>query len=141
MWTCPKCLTKIDKTFDVCWQCGTNVDGVEDPNFVRADDAEPIADSPDVNTLEVPTQGPWGHGVVPVEAYTAESRTQAHFLADELNQIGIVAVADSHEPNESLGGYSALPKVWVRAEDYAKARLWLDGYEMIHRERHPADDV
>jgi hypothetical protein len=141
MWTCPKCQTKIDPSLDVCWQCGTDVDGVEDPSFVRADDAPVIVDPTDVNNIEVPTEGPWGHGVVPVEAYTAESRAQAHFLADELCQIGIIAVAESHEPAESLGGYSALPKVWVRAEDYPRARLWLEGYEMIQRERHPADDV
>ena len=23
MWTCPKCGTKVDPSFDVCWACGT----------------------------------------------------------------------------------------------------------------------
>ena len=70
----------------------------------------------------------------------AEDRMQAHFLAEELTRIGIPAVADSHEPNELLGGLDALPKIWVRAEDYDKARSWLGGYEMTLREGHPARD-
>ena len=37
MWTCPKCGTKVDPSFDVCWNCGTLADGVEDPTFVPAD--------------------------------------------------------------------------------------------------------
>src|SRR5262249_35113988 len=34
MWTCPKCSKKIDDTFEICWACGTSVDGVEDPHFL-----------------------------------------------------------------------------------------------------------
>ncbi|HEX8200919.1 MAG TPA: DUF2007 domain-containing protein, partial [Isosphaeraceae bacterium] len=44
MWTCPKCGTKVDPAFEVCWQCGTSADGVEDLKFVHADDAAPIRD-------------------------------------------------------------------------------------------------
>ena len=46
MWTCPKCHAKVDPSFEVCWKCGTTPDGVEDPTFVRADDAGPIEDPP-----------------------------------------------------------------------------------------------
>ena len=148
MWTCPKCQTKVDASFEVCWQCGTTVDGVEDPSFVVADEAEPIVEPPVTDesmttmpTVEATTKpNPWGPDVEPVECYTAEDRVQAHFLAEELTRIGIPAVADTHEPNESFGGMLALPKIWVRHEDYARARVWLDGYEMIHREQHPARD-
>ena len=38
MWTCPKCAKKVDDTFEICWSCGTSVDGVEDPHFL--DDAD-----------------------------------------------------------------------------------------------------
>ena len=44
MWKCPKCQTKVDDSFEVCWSCGTTPDGIEDPNFVTADEAEPIDD-------------------------------------------------------------------------------------------------
>ena len=44
MWTCPKCGAKVDPSFEVCWQCGTTREGVEDPNFVRADETPPIED-------------------------------------------------------------------------------------------------
>jgi hypothetical protein len=148
MWTCPKCHTKVDPAFEVCWQCGTTIDGIEDPTFVRADDAAPINEPPvteealaTVPVVERTTPpNPWGPDVEPVECYRAEDRMQAHFLAEELTKIGIPAVADSHEPNESLGGMGSLPKVWVRTEDFARARLWLEGYELIHREQHPARD-
>lgn len=148
MWTCPKCRAKVDPSFEVCWQCGTSADGVEDPTFVVADDLGAI-DDPPVTDEGRPTaeavgamtpSEPFGPDVEAVEAYTAEDRMQAHFLADELTSQGIPAVADSHEPNESFGGLLALPRVWVRAEDLDKARAWLAGYEAVHREKHPAAD-
>lgn len=148
MWTCPKCHAKVDPSFEVCWQCGTAADGTEDLSFVRADDAGPI-DGPPVTeeglanlplVEQTTPPNPWGPDVEPVVCYTAEDRIQAHFLADELSKIGIPAVADSHEPNETFGGISSLPRVWVRTEDFPRARVWLDGFEMIHREQHPARD-
>ena len=39
MWTCPKCGSQVDPSFDVCWNCGTTPEGVEDPTFVKADEA------------------------------------------------------------------------------------------------------
>ncbi len=33
MWSCPKCRQKVDDQFEVCWKCGTTLDGVEDPEF------------------------------------------------------------------------------------------------------------
>jgi Double zinc ribbon len=38
-WNCPKCRSLVDPDFDVCWNCGTTADGVEDPHFVREEDA------------------------------------------------------------------------------------------------------
>ncbi|GEM_PF-1517613 len=35
MWTCPKCSKKVDDTFEICWSCGTSIDGVEDPHFLE----------------------------------------------------------------------------------------------------------
>jgi hypothetical protein len=148
MWTCPKCHAKVDASFEVCWQCGTSADGLEDPTFVRADDAPPIEDPPvtEEGLSNLPLVGattparPFGPDVEVVEAYRAEDRMQAHFLAGELTGQGIPAVADSHEPNETLGGLRELPRVWVRAEDLEAARGWLAGYEAAQRETHPARD-
>lgn len=148
MWNCPLCTAEVDPEFEVCWQCGGSREGVPDPTFVRADDAGPI-DGPPVTedalgaasvVAEVSDANPFGPDVEPVVAYTAEDRMQAHFLAQELNAMGIPAAADLHEPNESLGGMGSLPKVYVRAEDYDKARTWLAGYEATQREGHPARD-
>jgi hypothetical protein len=33
VWTCPKCATEVEDSFEVCWQCGTALDGTEDPGF------------------------------------------------------------------------------------------------------------
>jgi hypothetical protein len=38
MWQCVKCREKLENSFDVCWNCGTSKDGVEDPDFRKADD-------------------------------------------------------------------------------------------------------
>src|SRR4051794_799306 len=46
MWTCPKCREKVDESFEVCWSCGTTPEGIEDPDFVTTDEAEPIEDPP-----------------------------------------------------------------------------------------------
>ena len=35
-WTCPKCRTEVDGGLEVCWACGTTVEGVEDPDFQSA---------------------------------------------------------------------------------------------------------
>lgn len=38
MWQCAKCRETVGDSFDVCWNCGTSGEGVEDPNFLKADD-------------------------------------------------------------------------------------------------------
>ena len=43
MWRCPKCRETVGKSFEVCWQCGTSRDGLENPDFpVEADDVDRI---------------------------------------------------------------------------------------------------
>lgn len=41
MWTCEQCETQIGDPFDVCWNCGTDVDGVVEPGFRHADHSLP----------------------------------------------------------------------------------------------------
>ncbi len=135
MWTCPKCHSKVDPSFEVCWSCGTSADGVEDPTFVKADDSGPIEDGPVAPGLDL-REDEAGVGDLPepirgdlVEAYRALDLMEATFLADQLNQAGIQAVSDTHDLHDALGTMEGGPKVWVRAEDLPKARGWLETYD------------
>jgi hypothetical protein len=38
MWECAKCREKLEDGFDVCWNCGTSKEGLEDPDFRKADE-------------------------------------------------------------------------------------------------------
>lgn len=40
MWTCQKCNETHEDSFDVCWNCGTSKDGVQDPAFPRIDEKQ-----------------------------------------------------------------------------------------------------
>ncbi len=133
MWTCPKCETKVDPSFDVCWNCGTRSDGVEDPTFVKADDESgPIAGGPLTPELELKEET----GELPeplkgdlVEAYLALDLMEATFLADQLNAAGIHAVSDTYDLHDALGSMDSGPRVWVRADDLPQARAWLATYD------------
>src|SRR6185369_10477542 len=41
MWKCIKCRERIGDDLDVCWNCGASRDGIEDPDFRKADDFVP----------------------------------------------------------------------------------------------------
>ena len=45
-WICSKCGVEVTGKFEVCWHCGTDVDGVEDPDFHPVD-AQPEIARPD----------------------------------------------------------------------------------------------
>jgi hypothetical protein len=134
MWTCPKCGSKVDPSFEVCWSCGTSADGVEDPSFVPADE-EPAGPAQSPLDLDMPE----GDQPIPVplnpdagelvEAYQALDLMQAKFLADRLTEQGMPAVADTHDMHDALGSLSSGPRVWVRAGDLGRARTWLEDYE------------
>lgn len=139
MWTCPKCHTKVDPSFEVCWNCGTTADGVEDPTFVASDAASANEDPLDMDM-------PLGEGPLPdpsnplggdlVEAYWALDLMQAKFLADQLSEQGIPAVSDTHDMHDALGSMSSGPRVWVRAEDLPRAKQWLDAYDERVKAEH-----
>jgi hypothetical protein len=133
MWTCPKCQTQVDPSFDVCWNCGTRSDGVEDPTFVKADDEGPIAGEPLTPELNVDPVVAAGELAEPVgdlvEAYFALDLMEATFLADELKAAGIWAVSDTYDLHDALGSMDSGPRVWVRALDLRRAKEWLEAYE------------
>jgi hypothetical protein len=142
MWTCPKCGTKVDPSFEVCWKCGTTADGVEDPTFVASDDESA---KPSPLDLDMPQ----GEAPIPelpepledlVEAYWAIDLLQAKFLADRLTEAGMPAVSDTHDMHDSLGSMSSMPRVWVRAADLPRARAWLDEFDAKYKAEHGEPD-
>src|SRR5262245_51376234 len=54
MWKCSKCLEAVDDGFEVCWNCGTSREGIEDPEFRRAEQirAEELESVPPSSALE-----------------------------------------------------------------------------------------
>ncbi len=143
MWTCPKCGSKVDDTFEVCWKCGTTADGVEDPNFVSADQAGPI-DDPRYDPIAIP-EGPvksrWSevvgeHSDDLVSCYQAYSLMEAKFLADQLNEMGIPAMSDTLDLQDALGTMEGNPRVYCRARDFPRARTWLIEYDRRRKTEH-----
>jgi hypothetical protein len=144
MWTCPKCGSKVDPSFDVCWSCGTSRDGVEDPTFVRADDVPPSESPLDLDMAD--GDEPLPEALDPsaadlVECYWAMDLMQAKFLADQLTEQGIPAISDTHDMHDALGSMSSGPRVWVRAEDLTRARAWLGAYDEQNKAEHGRPDA
>jgi hypothetical protein len=139
MWTCPKCGATMEDAFDACWQCGTSIEGVEDPTFVRADDAPPIVDPNDYLRLdpgkdllndeldELPAPP-----LELVACYVTNSTTEAKFVLDQLANEGIVAALE----NSNHGGYGITPaRVVIRAKDVPRAHLWVEQYKERRKAR------
>lgn len=42
MWTCRKCSAEVEDNFEICWSCGTSVDGAQDPGFRRFERDEDV---------------------------------------------------------------------------------------------------
>ncbi len=96
MWRCPNCHSKVDDSLEVCWSCGATLEGVEDPNFVMADEADPIAieEFPKGTAVDDPLAG-FAATPMPdlVECYMASNTIEARFIADELMEQDIPAIA------------------------------------------------
>ena len=148
MWQCPKCRSKVDDSFDVCWSCGTTPDGVEDPDFVTADEADPIQDEElaEGADLDDPLADFAGTPLPDlVECYMASNTIEAKFIADQLMEQGIPAIADKININLVMGGFQPQlwgygPKVRVRPDDLSKAQAWLKFYEQRRKSRQDEKD-
>ncbi|HEU5117244.1 MAG TPA: hypothetical protein VFT74_11315 [Isosphaeraceae bacterium] len=144
MWTCEKCGSKIDPSFDVCWKCGTSREGVEDPTFVTADEASPIQDSrydpiavPDESIKSRWSEVVGDHQHDLVSCYQALSVQEAMFLANQLSDNGIPSMSDTIDMQDALGTWEGNPRVYCRAGDYPRARVWLAEYERKKQTDHP----
>jgi hypothetical protein len=138
VWTCSKCATRIDPAFDVCWRCGTSSDGVEDPDFVSADEAEPI-DDPIVDHPALPDEFDDGDRFAADESeaplnlvacFTPDTQSvaEAKFVADQLLAEGIPATVEN--THSAKVGWC---RVVVRADDLERARRWVEEYEERRR--------
>ena len=89
MWTCPKCGEEVEDGFEVCWSCGTSIDGAEDKGFdperdgVLADEEyQAMRAAREVNLVTVATF--WSAP----EAHVVRSRLEAEgiraYVMDEL---------------------------------------------------------
>jgi hypothetical protein len=125
MWTCPKCQADVEDQFEICWSCGSNREGVTDPNFVREEDAaaaEGAPDRPDLVTV--------ARFLTPGEAHLLRSRLEAEgieaFVEGELTSTAWGA--------DVLGG----SEVQVAEKDLARAQQI---YEIVgHHEPRPDDE-
>ena len=143
MWRCPKCRSKVDDSFEVCWSCGTTPEGVEDPDFVTADEAEPIEDpSADLDSDMDDPFGDFAGTRLPelVECYMAANTIEAKFIADRLTEESIPALADRQDINMVMGGlrpemWGYGPKVRIRPKDLPRAKAWLEAYEQRRESR------
>ena len=110
MWTCPKCASKVDPSFEVCWNCGTSPDGVGRPDVRhgrrrRADRGRPVVPELDVEqdvavarrAARADPRATWSRRTMALDLM------EAKFLADQLNEAGIQAVSDTHDLHQSLG--------------------------------------
>lgn len=140
MWICPKCSTSVEPSFEICWSCGTTVDGVEDPTFVTADNTAPIEDqsgdlrrSKQKSPVEPELPEP---PLELVECYRPRDSAEAKFLIDRLAEIGIMALANgTHMGNTEYMLPLFSPRIEVRAEDYARARGLVDEFELRKKAR------
>ncbi len=147
MWTCQNCGENVEDNFEICWSCGASYEGEEDPNFVTADDAPVIPNSPDIigneilmeDMQQVLESDPMADfaglpDVQLVECYWARNAQEAYFLAEQLNERGIPAVADDASLSQGLAPASIgvpyfSPRIRVRTDDLARAKLFLTSYE------------
>lgn len=140
MWTCPKCGSKVDPSFDVCWQCGTSRDGTEDAGFVSADEFVPedeTAGSSVDDAISGKLDGSDTSALVP--CYQAFSLMEAKFLADQLAEQGITAVSDSQDMQDVLGGWSGNPRVYCHRDDLPRARAFFEDYERRKAQHNPLE--
>ena len=146
MWICPKCEEDVEDGFDVCWQCGTDREGVEDPAFITADNTDAIfdtAEDQDFQPLDE-TLEEFGEAFPELETcFSASNQTEARFVANQLRSLGIPAVSDRVDVSANIPGgniSTAGPSVRVRPQDLTRAQTWVEEYHKKRRNRQANDE-
>ena len=134
-WTCPKCGEEVEANFDVCWKCGTAADGSEDPAFLTADQSgpifDPIEDDPSLGAEALEDDLVESLPDL-VACHRAASVIEAQFVANQLRDRGIPAIADH---NDVPRPYGDLPYVRVRPQDLERAQAWIETFNRTREER------
>jgi len=142
MWVCPKCQTMVESSYEVCWSCGTTIDGVEDPAFTTADEAVPRSTEPPRGGGRMSASAPPSDAPLElVECYRPRDGVEAQFLIDLLAESGIQAFASGTAMGNTeyvLPLFS--PRLEVRAEDFARARGLVTAFEDRRRARRELNE-
>lgn len=144
MWICSKCGARVEPSFATCWRCGTTYQGVEDPDFLPADQAPPVDDPGAFLKLDAGKVADADDAGPPIEladCFGSNVVAEAQFVANQLNLEGIPAtLQNAHHGGVGLPGnaYSLYPcRVVVLAEHLPRALLWVKTY----RDRKTARDA
>jgi hypothetical protein len=146
MWICMKCGTKVEDSFDVCWKCGTSYSGEVDPDFVRADEAGPIDDSGDCQGIKARKKQCEEELPLPpldlVECFATLDLMEAQFVTNNLVDQGIRATLGNQYGDTAGMGVPLLhpPCVVVRAEEWPRARAWIEQFEHHRQGRQARHD-
>jgi hypothetical protein len=163
MWHCPACNEALDDAFDVCWNCGTDRDGLADPLFRRAtDDASNLGSGPgpedelaemDSDTADQPTPAKNAADRTKIlELCSAADIVEANAIADVLEEAGIRVSIVGDALQGSAGGTplgeATSPRLWISSEDLLRAREALAAYRIRNlddiqrdQEKPPADEI
>ena len=140
MWECPKCHTSVESTFEICWSCGTTTDGLEDPDFVTADEAVAIVDQHGMSVSKPAPESDWERDEPPFElkeCYRPRDAAEAKFLVDRLAELGIPAVVNgTHMGNTEYLIPIFAPRIEVRAQDFERARSVFNEFETRRKSRN-----
>jgi Putative prokaryotic signal transducing protein len=98
VWTCPKCATDVEDSFEVCWQCGTALDGTEDPAFEPERDGVMSGEDFEADRA-ARVQGRL------VTVGTFLDSTEAHLLCSRLEAAGIRAMVLDERGTALYGGF------------------------------------
>ena len=99
MWECKKCRERVENSFDVCWNCGTSREGVEDPGFrPESDEAAPEPQA----KAKPPAKKP--RRAVPALTVTTGNEVSGRLIASYLGIVRGVVVRSPGIMQGFLGG-------------------------------------
>jgi hypothetical protein len=141
MWRCPHCSEQIDDTFDVCWKCGTMLDGTTSTDFHAASEDSDLLEGADPKPV-LPSREP--DEAMPfdarneqiVELCSTDNIMEAQILCDTLQEAGIRADIVGTMLGNAAGALpfgESVPRIWVRKQDVARAceiaNAWMEATE------------
>jgi Putative prokaryotic signal transducing protein len=132
VWKCPRCEARVDDEWEVCWSCGTSIDGEEDPYFGAEDEEGEFEEEPGGAAEADPE---------PIHLVTVASfpvAWQAHVAKGRLEAEGIPCLlADEYVAAVFGLERFAWIKLQVTAEDAEAAHALLESWRTAGGEEGP----